>query len=730
MMGHKLPASGVVWLIVGWVGLCLVPWYATPEGFWSFEWTASFLSSESSPAIIQIFSFHRFWIAPLAVFLFLPVFVLHLDKTHKVASTLMLLSGCLGCTYIFVQGFAVGMEGWEWPIMESLFGSLSRGQPGLGYGALLSFGAFLFIFSRGLAARGVIKGDAFVLSCIALMMSLVAIFIFYPVSKVLLGAFYDPSGVLAFAPFFQSFISTKIWGLQCLNAQASCGVAWNSLFLAVLTGVGTTFLGLVFALLISRTGFRAKKLIRITSVLPMITPPFVIGLAVILLFGRTGAVTTFMEWAFHIEPTRWIYGFTGVWLAQLLAFTPIAFLVLTGIVDGISPSMEEASQTLGASHWKTFSTISFPLMRPGIANAFLLGFIESLADFGNPLVLGGNFDVLATEIYFSIAGAQSDQTQAAVLSIALLIFSLFAFYIQRIWLGKKSYVTVSGKGDSGVHVKLPRFLKWSVFSVSIPWVILTLVIYGMIMFGGFVEIWGLNHSLAFRHFTEAFGLEWTKNGLFWSGSAWDSFWTTLKIAAISAPLTAALGLLTSYILVRQKFKGLRLFEFVTMLTFAIPGTVIGVSYILAFNVPPIEITGTGIILVICFLFRNMPVSIRSGIANLSQIDQCLDESSWTLRAGSLRTLRRVILPLIRPAIVSSLVYGFVRAMTSLSAVIFLVSANYDLSTTYIVGRVENGDYGVAIAYSAFLILVMLLILVLIQWGVGERKIGRRKAVHG
>jgi len=346
---------------------------------------------------------------------------------------------------VLFQGFAVDMKGWAWPILENMFGPLSSGQPGLGYGALLTFGSFLFLFSQGLAARGVIKGDSFVLSCIALMMSLVAVFIFYPVSKVLMGAFFDNSGAFAFSPFIHSFFSTKIWGLQCLSSQAACGVAWNSVFLALMTGVGTTFLGLVFALLISRTEFRAKKFIRMTSVLPMITPPFVIGLAVILLFGRAGAVTTFMEWAFQIPPSRWVYGFTGGWFAQLLAFTPIAFLILIGVVQGISPSMEEAAQTLGAGRWKTFATVSLPLMRPGIANAFLLGFIESLADFGNPLVLGGNFDVLATEIYFAIAGAQSDQTQAAVLSIALLVFSLLAFYIQRKWVGKKSYVTVSGK---------------------------------------------------------------------------------------------------------------------------------------------------------------------------------------------------------------------------------------------------------------------------------------------
>ncbi|MBL9036614.1 MAG: iron ABC transporter permease, partial [Rhodospirillaceae bacterium] len=198
-------------------------------------------------------------------------------------------------------------------------------------------------------------------------------------------------------------------------------------------------------------------------------------------------------------------------------------------------------------------------------------------------------------------------------------------------------------------------------------------------------------------------------------------------AAIAAPLTAAIGLLTAYLLNRQHFIGKGTFEFMTMLSFAIPGTVIGVSYIVAFNVPPIELTGTGLILIICFVFRNMPVSIRAGLATLSQIDKSLDECSLTLRHGSFATARRVILPLLRPAIVASLVYAFVRAITSVSAVIFLVSAQYNLATAYIVGRVEISDFGVAIAYSSVLILCMLAAIGLIQLGVGEQKRARRGA---
>ncbi len=171
--------------------------------------------------------------------------------------------------------------------------------------------------------------------------------------------------------------------------------------------------------------------------------------------------------------------------------------------------------------------------------------------------------------------------------------------------------------------------------------------------------------------------------------------------------------------------GQGVFEFGTMLSFAIPGTVIGVSYILAFNVPPIEVTGTAMVLILCFVFRNMPVGVRAGMAAMTQIDKSLDEASTTLGARGATTLKRVILPLLKPAIVAALVYSFVRAVTTVSAVIFLVSAEYEMATTYIINRVVNGDYGVAIAYCSVLIVLMLAAIWLINFLVGERKLGRR-----
>ena len=715
----------VFWIIAGLVGFFLLPWYGL-EDFFTFEWLTDGypFDADYAPGAFLIAQGEKLWLAPLIVPLLAPFAVLKKRKTDPVYAKILILAGAFGFGWLILQGFAIGIRGWNFEWASALYGDLGDRQFGMGYGALIVASAFLFLFTQGIAARGAINGDVFVVSSIGGVVVIVTVFVFFPIAKMLTAAFITEDGGYSIAVFASKFFDDRLWGLGCLWG-AKCGVAWNSLFLAVMVGFLTTALGLVFALVVTRSGFRYKRALRALTVLPIITPPFVIGLALILLFGLSGSVNVYFSELFGTQPTRWLYGLPGVLIAQVLAFTPIAFLVLIGVVEGVSPSMEEAAQTLRASKWQVFKTVSLPLMRPGLANAFLLGFIESMADFGNPLVLGGNYDVLSTEIFFAIVGAQYDQGKAAVLAMVLLCFTLGAFYAQRFWLGKKSYTTVSGKGDSGVHPHMPRALSVPVLVLAMIWAAFTVVIYAMIFYGSVVELWGVNNTLTFKHYVTAFSFRFEDAGIRWSGAAWDSFWTTLKIAAIAAPLTAIVGLITAYLLTRQTFAGKNAFEFGTMLSFAIPGTVIGVSYILAFNVPPIEITGTGIILVVSFIFRNMPVGVRAGIASMSQLDKSLDESSLTLGANSWQTFRRVILPLLRPAILAALVYSFVRAMTAISAVIFLVSAEYDMATSYIIGRVENNDYGLAIAYSTTLIFVMLGVVTLMQLVVGRIKIGRR-----
>ncbi|SIQ86773.1 MULTISPECIES: iron ABC transporter permease [unclassified Bosea (in: a-proteobacteria)] len=720
------PATRLV-LLIGWIGYALLPWYLVEGmGLTRFGWLAGYPLGKAGSALALALSGQAPWLLPPGLAL-LAATAFAGSTNRRRTATVLIAAGALGMLLFFAQAFAIVLKDQGMPALAALLGGAGAAQRGMGGGAFLTLLSLLLLLCHGLAYRGVCRGDLFTTSSIGIVVLLIGLFIFFPVWIILKSALIEADGTFAPAAFFARFFDSTIWGLGCVTSGTNCGVAWNTLVLAVLCGVITTLLGLACALLILRTGMPGKRIMRALTVLPIITPPFVIGLALILLFGRAGAISTLLyEW-FAIPRSRWLYGLPGVLLAQVLAFAPIAFLVLIGVVQGIAPSLEEASQTLGARRWQTFRTVTWPLLRPGIANAFLLGFVESMADFGNPLVLGGNFEVLSTKIFFAVVGASYNQGQAAVLAIILLAFTLGAFWIQQRWLGNRSYTTVTGKGDAGLPTPLPRRITWLAAAAIVPWVLLTVVIYLVILVGGFVRNMGRDFTPTLEHYRTGFAID-VSDGLFFEGSAWSSFFTTVKVAAISAPLTALIGLLTAYLLTRQRFHGRAALEFATMLSFAIPGTVLGVAYILAFNVPPIEITGTGLILVIAFVFRNMPVGVRSGIAGLSQIDKSLDEASTTLRARSFTTLTRVVLPLLKPALVSALVYSFVRSMTAVSAVIFLVSAEYNLSTAYIVGRVEAGEFGLAIAYSSALIVFMALGIVLIQLLVGERKLGRRSRV--
>jgi iron(III) transport system permease protein len=716
-------------LLLGIAALILLPWYRIEGGFFGLGWLSSFPGDPASaPAILQIAQHGRWWLAILVALLLLGGFARLLPNAWR-RGTLLVWVGGLGVFILALQGLAINFSGWSWTISETLFGALADGQPSMGAGAVLTGVVFVLMFSFGLADRGVMKGDAFVVGAISILIVLVTIFVFYPVGSMFVGAFQSFDGSFNPDGFINNIQDSSIWSLNCVVGGDRCGVAWRTLWLAILTASGATLLGLCFALVATRTRFPFKKGLRLLTILPIITPPFVVGLALTLLFGRAGVVTQTVASILGTEPGRWLYGLTGIWIAQVLSFTPISFLVLIGVVEGVSPSMEEASQTLRANRWRTFWRVSLPLMKPGLANAFLIAFIESMADFGNPMVLGGSHGVLSTEIFFAVVGSQNDPSRAAVLAMILLLFTMSAFIAQRFWLSGKSFATVTGKGDSGAHIALPRGLAIAVHAVVIPWMIFTIVVYAMILFGGFVRTWGLDNTLTIEHYISAFSIGWRDDGgLAWTGVAWNSFWTTMEIALISAPLTAAVGLLTAYLIVRQKFVGRNLFEFALMMSFAIPGTVIGISYIMAFNLPPLEMTGTALILVACFVFRNMPVGVRGGVAAMSQLDKSLDEASLTLRADSFRTIRKVILPLLRPAITAALVYSFVRAITSISAVIFLVSAQYNMSTAYIVGLVENGEYGIAIAYASALIVVMVVVILVFQLFVGERRLRRENRV--
>lgn len=717
-----------VWVALGMLGFVLLPWYFVQRGsLWS-ALPSVWSNADYGSGVVQAWQFHKPWLWVAPVGLLIAAAGCCTQRIRLQGQALTLGAG-LGLAGLLLSSFGIGVMGWNVESLQQLW-PLEQGQYGMGWGGMLCVTALTILLGAGVARLGYFKGDVFVAAAVLACAGLMALFVVYPVGRALASGFVGEDGQWAVQALTQRIGTERIWGLACLQGSGRCGVAWNTLALALMTALGTTVMGTLMALMAERgSNRRLQQPLNVLAMLPIITPPFVVGLGLILLFGRSGVVNQWLEWAFGITPSRWFYGVFGVWLAQLFAFTPIAFMIMRGVVQGISPSLEEAAQTLRASPMRTFMTVTLPLLAPGLANAFLVGFIESIADFGNPIVLGSGFAVLSTEVFFAIVGSSLDPGMAAALAWILTLFALVVFFVQRRLLGKSNFTTVSGKGDAGIAMPLPRGVRIACQSLVLPWLLFTVVLYAFAFMGGFVRTWGRDYTLTLAHFQTAFDIQWGVGGLVWAGTAWQSLFNTVALAAIAAPLCAALGLLIAWLLARIEFRGRATFEFSALLTFAIPGTVLGMSYILAFNVPPVELTGTGLIIVLCFVFRNLPVGVRAGTATFKQLDRSLDEASVMLGANSTTTLRRVVLPLIKPALVASLIYSFVRSMTTVSAVIFLVTAEYDLATTYIIGRVGTGDYGVALAYCTVLIVLMSMATGAIQLLVGKRQLGRRSGTN-
>jgi len=631
-----------------------------------------------------------------------------------------------------------------------------------GVGALFLFFGLVTLTGNALSESGRVQGDAFIASSILFVSLFVLLFIIYPLFTVLRASIYI-NGQFDFTvllrtlqhPLFlmlenprsaiDEIALTRNWVfagalllslIALVRRQHWSKVLWQlalggilgwviglmlygngalptSLLLTTIVAPSATFLGLAFALLGQRARFGVvRRSLDVISILPIITPPFVLAFAMIFLLGRRGLIT----YNLLDMSSGWIFGLPGVAMAQILSFTPVAYLLLRGSLSSLNPALEEAAQTLGAGPWTTLRTVTWPLVRPGLAAALLLSMIESLADFGNPIILGGNRKYMATEVYLSLTG-RFNPNEAAVYGAVLLLMVLGAFFLQRWWLGGGSFVTVTGKPTQGALAPLPMGLEVGLTVVLVLWTILVAALYLSIVVGSFAQLWGVNYTFTLRHYQD-----------FFNGAGWGVFLFTARVAAISAIPAMLLGFLVAYLVSRQRFFGRRYVEFGSLLSFATPGTVMGVAYIFAFNTGPILLTASATIIIIALVFRNMPVAIRAAVAGLAQIDPSLEEASTMLRARSFTTMRLVLFPLLINTLVTGLIFAFVSAMTAVSQVIFLVSPGNQFATVLLLGWVDQGQLGRAAAMGTILIVSLLLVIVVVLQlakFLGSRMVGVR-----
>jgi len=534
-------------------------------------------------------------------------------------------------------------------------------------------------FAKGRREIRLLARDPLLALLVVLLFLSLALFVAYPLLSVLVKSLQTDEGTFTFGNY------TRFLSFKYLRSSL-----WNSLTTGFATAAASVAVGYAAAFTITRTSIRWKKALHLLFILPIISPPFTSALSILMLFGANGLITRGLLGIRNYN----IYGFKGVLISQIFTFAPVAYLTLKGVLESLNPTLEDAAMNVGAGRMQTFLRVTLPLSLPGIASAFLVVLIESLADFGNPLVLAGSrFPMLSTQAYLEITGSFNLPLGAA-LAVVLLIPSITSFAIQRYYLQKRQYTTVTGKPTASSSKLVSRGARRGLIAFSALFSGFVLLFYGTIFLGAFTRVWGYDFSPTFDHFAYAFGV-----GL---GTIRD----TLIVALCSTPLSGFLGMLIAFLVVRTSFPGKGLMEFTSILNFAVPGTVIGIGYILAFNRPPVVLMGTLAILVLNFVFRYIPVGIQSGIAVLRQIDPSIEEAAQNLGADRMTTFRKVTLPIIAPAFFSGLVFAFVRAMTAISAAIFLVSARWNLLTVQILNQVGSGRLGVAAAFSVILVVIV------------------------
>ncbi len=501
----------------------------------------------------------------------------------------------------------------------------------------------------------------------------------------------------------------------------------NTLVLGVLVGLIGTGAGFAFAFVQVKLNVPFKRFMHLVALVPVISPPFALATAAIVLFGRNGTVSR------GIFGVRYdIYGLDGLVLVMALSFFTIAYFNIRGMMEALDPALDEAATNLGANKWRVFRTVTLPMLFPGIASSFLLLFVEAIADLGNPLVLGGNYEVLATRIYVTIIGLYNT-VGAAALSVILLVPSLLVFVVQRYWISRISVVSVTGKPSGTPQTINHPLVRWPLFGLVMLICLGIVLIYGTIIHGAFVHVPGVRWDWTLDHF------DFVVNGL---GA--QAMRDTTVLSAIATPMAALIGILIAYFVVRKEFPGRNLLDFSAMLGIAVPGTIIGIGYLVAFNTPIMvggitlipKLTGGqgafggALAIVLVYITRSVPAALRSGTSALSQIDPSIEEASVSLGADSARTFRRITLPLIRPALLAGLIYSFARSMTTISAIIFLTTPQTKIMTQQILNEVENGRYGNAFAYCVILIVIVMLAIGVLYALVGGQTGAERRLEGG
>ena len=462
---------------------------------------------------------------------------------------------------------------------------------------------------------------------------------------------------------------------------------WGSILLAVGSATCSTLLGLILALTIFKSDLPLRRFFTVAVVMPMILPGFVSTLAYIFLFGRNGLIT--YQW---LNITWEIYSWRSVLILQTLGFTTTAFFLISAVLAGIDSQAEDAARNLGATEWQVLTTITLPLIRPGVMSAFLLTFLRSMADFGTPFIVGGRFNTLATASYTQLIGSYNTG-MASTLNVILFVICIGVFWLYSGVQEASSGVRIKLEGQPRKILNLPRPMKYGLWSVSCGFAFIIVLFLISVFLAAFTKHLGANFALTLEHFRIL------------PQRGWNSTRNSILFATATSIIMSFAGMIIAYFLTRFEFRGKKLLDFLATLPFAIPGTFMGVGYALAFNHPPLVLSGTWAIVIACTVIRELPLGLRAGVSVLLQQDRSIEEASANLGASGVTTFWRIVLPLARPALLVSAIYAFISTVKTLGAIIFLITPRSKLLSVDVFEATVRGDVGDAAALSIVLMLV-------------------------
>lgn len=523
-------------------------------------------------------------------------------------------------------------------------------------------------------------------------------------------------GLLIFFIAYFAFLPIVSVIIHGINSGNSIGITYDnfersiyylkcSLGVSLLTTVLATTFGLVVSFTLKRISFKGRGILRILALLPLINPPFVGSIAFIMLFGRNGLITHKLL-GLNISP----YGWQGIVFIQILGLGSLAYILISSSIQKLDISLEEAARNLGASEKRILFTITLPLMIPEISSAALLVFLASMADFSTPLIIGGDFQTLASDLYIQITGLY-DMHTASVSGIFLLIPCVLAFIFQRYYIQKRTYFTDNTSLDNIEYEQIKPLIKYILVSITSIFIGFVCLKYTFIIIGAFTKQWGYDYTFTISHFKSIFN----RNLL--------PFANSVKLAFFVALLSSFIGVLLSYLLHSKKLFLKSFVDFMAVIPAAVPGILFGIGYLVTFKYPilgvgrfvledakPVILLGTGIIIYIICIARYLNIGLRSGYALLKHLNPDLEKASYNLGAGEIKTFFTIMLPLLKDAFFAAFFKNFSTTMTTLGAIIFLLLPKNKVAVQQIFQIITSSVMGEAAAMALLLSFLSLILL--------------------